>query len=154
MQGIVLHHTADFHTNGVLRELTGASGHRRASCHVVIDRDGTRFVLAEPTAITWHSGYSRWRGRDWCNTRTIGIEFMGNTLTTPLTEEQIRSAWEYCEPIMAKYGLKTKDITTHAEIRDAYIKAHPKRKVPAKVDITEEEFHRFLDRRHSSTHKK
>lgn len=144
VKGIVLHHTATTSTETALKIMAGPNPTGKVSCHVVIAPDGTRYVLAPPTAITWHAGKSRWNGRDWCNSFTVGIEFQGNTLTTPLTEEQIQSAIDYCLPIMQKYKLKESDIITHRQIRDEYIKTHPDKKASTKPDITPKEHERFL----------
>lgn len=144
VKAIVLHHTATPSTEVSLQLMADPKPGGKVSCHVVIAPDGTRYVLAPPTARTWHAGYSRLNGREWCNNFTVGIEFQGNTLEHPLTEEQIRSAIEYCRPIMKKYKLTKKDIVTHQQIRDEYIKAHPGKKIPSKGDITPEEYQRFL----------
>ena len=144
MKGIVLHHTATNSTQVSLAIMVGLEPKGKVSCHVLIAPDGTRYVLATPETITWHAGQSRLNERNNCNRFTVGIEFQGNTLEEPLTDAQIRSAIDYCLPIMKKYKLKEKDIVTHQQICDEFLKSHPKEKVPAKVDITPDEHARFL----------
>lgn len=143
VQGIVLHHTAASSINGALSALRDPRS--KVSAHVLIDKDGTRYILAQPTQITWHAGYSHFRGKNWCNNFTIGIEFQGNTCRTPLTEEQIQSAIDYILPIMSQYGIKEKNIVTHEFIRKEWNRVHPNRKQVMKVDITEKEYKRFRD---------
>lgn len=144
VKGIVLHHTAYEGPTATLIDAL-CSPNSGVSCHVVIDKDGTRYVLAPPEAVTWHAGYSYWRGRFRANLFMIGIEFQGNTLEEPLTDEQIESAIEYIRPIVKKYNIPKSEVVTHQMIRDAYRKAVPKnKKAWPKVDIVPEEYHRVL----------
>ena len=145
VKAIVLHHTATESTLSSLKIMTGSKPAGKVSCHVVIAPDGTRYILAPPELITWHAGWSMLNGRNNCNRFTVGIEFQGNTIEQPLTEDQIRSAIDYCLPIMKKYGLKISDIVTHKQIREEYLRNHHAKKVPAKPDITDEEHKRFKE---------
>lgn len=142
VEGIILHHTAVESGEKALDILTRpGSG---VSAHVLIDTDGTRYILASPEAVTWHAGKSRLNGREGCNDFTVGIEFQGNTVETPLTDKQIESAIDYILPIIRKYNIPMQNIATHQEIRTQYKKAHPKSKVPPKVDLTPDEYDRFM----------
>lgn len=145
MKAVVLHHTASKGTaEMVAREL--CKPNRGASCHVVIDTDGTRYVLANPEEIPFHAGYSKLGNRFRVNTFSLGIEFHGNTLERPLTNEQIESAVEYLRPIIKQYRIPAKNIVTHQMVRDAYMKAVPgNKKVHPKVDITPIEYDRVLN---------
>ncbi len=145
VEGIILHHTACASCRDALNIMTGSHPKGKVSCHVVIDTDGTRYILAEPEAITWHAGFSRFKNRNNCNKFTVGIEFQGNTCQSPLTDAQIKSAIDYCRPIMKKYNLKPSDIVTHEMIRKAYLQTHPHSKTPSKPDITQTEYKRFID---------
>ena len=143
VQGVVLHHTATFRIQDALGGL--CSPKRQVSCHSLIDRDGTRYILASPDKITHHAGNSMLDGKAWCNKFTIGIECQGNTCNRPLTEAQINSAIDYLLPIISKYGIPINKIVTHQQVRDNWLSAHPDRKdVPAKVDITPAEHQRFI----------
>lgn len=143
VQGVILHHTAEPTVERSLAILT--TNERNVSTHVVIDTDGTRYILAEPERVTYHAGLSVLNGRESCNKFTIGIEFQGNTLEKPLTEEQIYSAIEYLKPLIKKYDIPLENIVTHEMIRMAYKKKYPKKKCSGKVDITQEEYIRFMD---------
>lgn len=145
VKAVVLHHTASVGTGEmVARELCTPG--RGASCHVVIDTDGTRYVLADPEEIPFHAGYSKLGNRFRVNAFSIGIEFQGNTLERPLTDEQIESAVEYLRPIIKKYNIKAKNIVTHQMVRDAYMKAIPgNKKASPKVDITPIEYERVMN---------
>lgn len=140
--GIVLHHTAQETLEESLEILT--SPEKKAGAHVIIDSDGTRYIMAKPEVVTFHAGYSILNGREHCNNFTIGIEFQGNTLETPLTDHQIASAIQYVLPIMEKYHIPYQNIVTHGMIRAAYIEIHPEKRSTAKIDITLTEYVRFM----------
>ncbi len=142
VQGVILHHTALPTVRESLHELS--AGARGVGTHVVIDTDGTRYVMCPPTAVTFHAGKSILNGREHCNDFTIGIEFQGNTLEKPLTEEQIQSAIEYLLPIIREYNIPLSNIVTHESVRKTYKKQYPKDKVAGKVDITPTEYARFM----------
>lgn len=142
VEGIVLHHTATESGEKSLDILTDPES--GVSCHVMIDTDGSRYVLAPPEAITWHAGRSRLNGKDGCNNFTVGIEFQGNTVEEPLTDRQIESAVDYMLPIIEQYHIPLDNIVTHEQIRDNYRKAHPKTKTPTKVDVSSSEHDRIM----------
>ena len=83
-------------------------------------------------------------GKEGCNYFTIGIEFQGNTLEKPLTDDQIFSAIEYLKPLIKKYKIPIKNIVTHEMVRKAYNKKYPKKRCSGKVDITQTEYKRFM----------
>lgn len=142
MLGVILHHTALPSVEEALKELTRPKG---VSSHVVIDTDGTRYILAPPSAITYHAGLSILNGRERCNTFCIGVEFQGNTAQTPLTEEQIESGVEYLLPIITEHHIPLDNIVTHKMVRDNFIHHHPEKRCKNKVDISSSEYSRFMD---------
>ncbi len=142
VRGVVLHHTAEPTVQRSLDILTSVE--RGVGTHVVIDTDGTRYILCEPELVTFHAGKSVLNGRDSCNNFTIGIEFQGNTLERPLTDDQIKSGIEYLLPIIAKYHIPVENIVTHEMVRQAYKRRYPNRKCYNKVDITQKEYRRFM----------
>lgn len=142
VKGVVLHHTA---TPTLLRALSTLIDQKRGvGAHCVIDTDGTRYILCAPTAVTFHAGPSVLDGRESCNYFTIGIEFQGNTVKRPLTDDQIRSAIEYLLPLIKQYHIDLRYIVTHAMVRSAYKDLHPEARVYGKVDITPAEYRRFM----------
>lgn len=118
-QGVVLHHTA-FMGNDispVVRHLTRPNGE---SAHVVIGFNGERVVLAKPSQVTFHAGYSRWNNKNNVNDFMIGIEFQGDTNKKNLTQDQINSAIEYLLPILRDNNITLENITTHEHVRNLY----------------------------------
>ena len=142
VKGVVLHHTAEPTIAQSINVLTNKK--KNVGCHVLIDTDGTRYIMCEPTTIAYHAGYSRLGNRDRCNEFTIGIEFQGNTLEQPLTDHQIESAIEYLLPLIKQYNIPIGNIVTHEMVRTNYMKAYPKKKCCEKVDITQQEYERFM----------
>jgi N-acetyl-anhydromuramyl-L-alanine amidase AmpD len=140
--GVVLHHTALPTVEESLEILTSLE--RKAGTHVVIDTDGTRYIMAEPTMAAYHAGPSMLHGREGCNFFTIGIEFQGNTLESPLTDDQIASGIDYLLPIMTKYNIPWWNVVTHEMVRNAYREKHPDKRCNVKVDITLSQYVRFL----------
>lgn len=140
--GVVLHHTALTTLEETFDILTNPE--KKAGTHVVIDTDGTRYIMAEPTVVTYHAGLSILNGRERCNLFTIGIEFQGNTLEKPLTNDQIASGIQYLLPIISKYHIPLENIVTHEKVRMAYIEKYPEKRNLAKIDITSTEYLRFM----------
>lgn len=142
VEGVILHHTAEPTVQRSLDILTNSP--RRVGTHCVIDTDGTRYIMCKPEVVTYHAGLSVLNGKEDCNNFTIGIEFQGNTLVAPLTENQMKSAIEYLRPIIKKYNIPYSNIVTHEMIRQAYKKKHPQKRCSGKVDITQTEYKRFM----------
>jgi N-acetyl-anhydromuramyl-L-alanine amidase AmpD len=140
--GVILHHTAEPTVENALAILTSRA--KGVGAHVVIDTDGTRYIMAKPTVAVYHAGLSILNGRESCNYCTVGIEFQGNTVEAPLTEDQIASGIEYLLPIMAKYKIPLENVVTHEMVRTAYMQKYPKKRCKDKVDITPTEYQRFM----------
>lgn len=143
VEGVILHHTAEPTVEKSLSVLTSTK--KKVGTHVVIDTDGTRYIMASPETVTYHAGLSVLNGKTGCNYFTIGIEFQGNTLEKPLTQDQINSAIEYLKPLISKYKIPLRNIVSHEMIRKAYMKKYPRKRCSGKVDITPIEYKRFMN---------
>ena len=143
-QGIILHHTAEPTIERSLAVLTSLE--KKVGTHVVIDTDGTRYILAPLTAVTYHAGKSILNGRERCNNFCIGVEFQGNTAQVPLTKEQIGSAVEFLLPLITERHIPLDNIVTHKMVRDNFIHHHPtEKRCKTKVDISSSDYSRFMD---------
>lgn len=142
VQGIVLHHTGNASIENSLNTLCDPKKH--TSCHVLIDRDGTRYILAPATAITHHAGRSMWHDQNACNTFMLGVMFQGNTTLWPLTAEQIDSAVEYMLYMILKYNVPLENIVTHEMVRNEWMKENPKIRIDKEDDITQKEYNRVM----------
>ena len=152
VEGVILHHTAEPTVKRSLEVLT--STEKKVGTHVVIGTDGTRYIMCEPEVVTYHAGRSILNGEEGCNYFTIGIEFQGNTLEKPLTQDQIDSAIEYLLPIIKKYHISVSNIVTHEMVRNAYKERYPDKKCWGKVDITQPEYKRFMQALRAAMYKK
>ena len=139
--GVILHHTALPTIDEALHELTRPHG---VSSHVVIDYDGTRYIMAPPTAVTFHAGLSLLNDRERCNYFTIGLEFQGNTEEASLTNDQVKSGVDYLLPLIRQYHIPLSNIVTHKMVRDNYMQKYPEKRCKDKVDITQEDYERFM----------
>lgn len=138
-QGVVLHHTG-YEEDDLGGVTSRFSAQGNSSAHVVIGYNGDRRIFANPDDVTFHAGESRHKGRENVNDFMLGIEFQGNTLKKPLTEEQIKSAVEYLRPLIQKYKISIDDITTHERVRSDYLREHGKRSAETKIDISPRDY--------------
>ena len=143
VKGVILHHTAEPTIERSLGVLTNTQ--KKVGTHCVIDTDWKIYIMCSPTTVTYHAGWSILNGMEGCNNFTIGIEFQGNTLDKPLTQDQINSAIEYLLPLIKKYHIPIANIVSHKMVRDAYKKKYPKKRCAGKVDITDIEYKRFMN---------
>ena len=151
---VVFHHTA--YMNKDLSSVIHDMADRKSenSAHMLIGFDGVRVRMANPSQVAFHAGHSVFNGVEEANNFSIGIEFQGNTITTPLTEQQIESAIEYLEPLIKMYNIRLEDVTTHEIVRELFLKEHPERrkktkdksKVWGKPDVTAKEFNRLVNK--------
>lgn len=150
VKGIVNHHTGEYPGgfSQIYRDFESSHGTDNArSAHVVIEPNGTRHILATPTQVTFHGGYSRWNGQNNVNDFMIGVEFQGDTNRKPLTDQQIQSYVEYVKPIIRQYGIPYENIVTHQNVRDDYnrwAQSNGLPTVPSKPDINRENQQRLL----------
>lgn len=142
VRGVILHHTALPTIERSLEVLTLPVN--KVSTHCLIDTDGTRYILCAPDVVAYHAGLSLLNGREKCNEFTIGVEFQGNTVEKPLTDDQINSALEYLIPIINDYQIPLDSIVTHEMVRTNYMNKYPEKKIKDKCDITAPEYERVM----------
>jgi len=111
-KAIVLHHTAEQDT-AQTTSIKGFLNKGGNSAHVIIKKDGSRQVFANPDQVTFHAGESEFKGRENLNDFAIGVEFAGNTMQTRLTPSQIDSFVEYILPIIQKNNIPLENIASH-----------------------------------------
>lgn len=144
-KGAVLHYTA-FQGN----DMQGVTDHfmnpkSGASSHVVIGKNGERRIFADKDAVTFHAGWSSFNGRENVNDFMQGIEFMASGPNERLTDEQVQSAVEYLLPLIREYNIPLENITTHEEVRNQYIKAHPRERRPTKSDLSPSQYNQVIE---------
>jgi N-acetylmuramoyl-L-alanine amidase len=77
---IVIHYTAGSSGSSSANWLCNPQA--KASAHLVVDKSGKVFQLAPLNVKTWHAGESQWKGRQWLNNYSIGIEIDNAGLLT------------------------------------------------------------------------
>ncbi|WP_428100038.1 1,6-anhydro-N-acetylmuramyl-L-alanine amidase AmpD [Candidatus Rariloculus sp.] len=88
----------------------------RVSAHVLISRDGTLTQYVAFTDRAWHAGESGYRGRDWCNDFSVGIELEGAD-DIPYAGAQYRALAKLVDALRRTYSsLRTAEIVGHCDI--------------------------------------
>jgi N-acetylmuramoyl-L-alanine amidase len=136
---LVLHDTAGRLEKGSSVEWF-ASKDCNTSAHIVVERDGSVTQMVPFNRKAFHAGRSSWKGREFCNSFSIGIEIVNpgaldrngkawfnETFADcvakdtkehgaghkwmPYTPEQVQAVTELCKAIADKYDIE--DITAH-----------------------------------------
>jgi hypothetical protein len=112
---VVLHHTG-----GDLKSSMARFNKGDASAHVIIDADGTAYVLGDPNQVAKHAGVSYYNGQKAINKNSIGIEFVspGETKGWKPNAKQLSAFNEYMGYVNKEYGMsfKPEQIVTHTDI--------------------------------------
>lgn len=137
---IVVHDTAGRSFDSSLSWMMNPAA--KASAHLLIGRGGEIVQMGAFNQKLWHAGSSRWKGRQYCNGFSVGIEFdnpgildrngrawfgttysdavpfstetHGTGAALPYTEAQLETGAEVVLAIARKYGIT--DLAAHFEI--------------------------------------
>jgi len=111
---IVLHATAGRTDRGDVSWVQSPAA--KASYHVLIGRDGRRYVCVADTKRAWHAGVSTWEGVHNVNDFSLGLAWCNrHDGTERLTPQQVAAAQEVVREWVATYPTITA-IVTHKEI--------------------------------------
>lgn len=120
--GVVFHHSCGTWEGdiGWIMNSSNPSKGIYASYHCLIKQNGDRVVFGEDTKRMWHSGRSKWNGKNSCNEFMLGCAFSGNTYPNEkfgalLNEDQINSALEWLEPRWEKWEFSLPWMTDHRQ---------------------------------------
>ena len=92
------------------------------SSHYLIPQENPAHVyqLVDENRRAWHAGVSQWYGRTYLNNASIGVEIVnrGNESGTwePYTPGQIRALTVLLKDIIARHGIKPRDVVGHSDI--------------------------------------
>lgn len=89
--------------------------HLRVSAHCLIRRDGEIVQYVPFDKRAWHAGVSYYRGREWCNDFSIGIELEGTDIV-PYTDKQYQRLAEIAISLQRLYPGITDNMTGHSDI--------------------------------------
>lgn len=90
-EGVILHDTVSANASGPLSWLCNKLS--KASCHLLIDRDGTIYQLVPFNREAWHAGKSQLDGRTGVNRFSVGIELVNPGRLEKIGEDQYRSTF-------------------------------------------------------------
>jgi len=89
------------------------------SAHYFIARNGDVYNLVDDNKKAWHAGYSCWKGQEFLNPNSIGIE-LGNTGVEGnedgYTDQQYDSLILLLKYIKKRYNIKPENIIAHSDI--------------------------------------
>jgi len=113
---IIIHATATAGEKSPLDWLT-REDKVKVSAHYVIAKDGKVYGLVDENDIAWHCGLSEWRGKQFVNTFSIGIELVNlNDGVDEYTEKEIASCAKLCAEICAERNISVSDVVGHADV--------------------------------------
>ena len=108
---IVIHYTASNNNDGDINWLT--SKQSKVSAHVVVAKDGTIVQLLPFNIKGWHAGVSKYRGREYVNSFSVGIENTG--LGDEWPEPQVVANRELIRALFDAYpGMM--DVVGHSDV--------------------------------------
>lgn len=123
--GLILHHTGSANEEGDWYWLS----HYHAdpvSVQKMIRRNGTITKIVRENLIAFHAGYSRYKGRDGCNSFMMGYEICNRgTGSERYSDAQYESVALSVAYDCARYHISDDWVTSHKMVRDLYLAAHP-----------------------------
>lgn len=86
-----------------------------ASAHFMIDREGMICQLVPLDFQAYHAGRSSYRGHQYLNRWSIGIENIGHDKAN-FTDDQYQANARLCRELMDRYQMRYQDIVGHSDI--------------------------------------
>lgn len=86
-----------------------------ASAHFMIDREGVIRQLVPLDFQAYHAGRSSYRGHQYLNRWSIGIENIGHDKAN-FTDDQYQANAGLCRELMSRYRMRYEDIVGHSDI--------------------------------------
>ena len=91
----------------------------RVSSHYVIEEDGQVWNLVPEERRAWHAGISSWRGREWLNDCSIGIEIVNPGHEwgyRPFPAAQMAAVTSLCLQILARHPIPAWNVVGHSDV--------------------------------------
>ena len=85
------------------------------SCHWLIDRDGAVTGLVEEGRRAWHAGAARWGDVVDVNSRSVGIELVGDG-RAPFPEAQMAALERLLAEVTARHPVPSERILGHSDV--------------------------------------
>ena len=114
---LVLHYTGMKSGKAALDWLTCEES--RVSCHYLVFEDGLTVQMVPESVKAWHAGISSWRGRDNCNTFSVGIEIVnpGHEFGyRGFPDAQIKAVNALAADIVKRNAIPARNVVAHSDI--------------------------------------
>lgn len=112
---VVLHATATRGLDSPKAHLCDPAA--KVSAHYLIDLDGTIYHLVHESNIAWHAGESVWKGKEWVNNFSVGIEMVNaNDGAMAYPEAQLAACAALVAAICKEHEVKLEDVIGHVDI--------------------------------------
>jgi N-acetylmuramoyl-L-alanine amidase len=111
---IVLHATESRDTEQDINWLQSKAS--EASCHDLVDRDGTYYRLVDVNKRAWHAGKSAFHGMPDVNDFSIGIELANDSHGEPFPEVQLEAAAALVATYVLRFSIPLDRITRHRDV--------------------------------------
>lgn len=114
---VVMHATATDGIDSPRRWLCDPAS--QASAHYLIGKTGHVLHLVREENVAWHAGYSAWKGRQFVNAFSVGIELVNrNDGVDEYPEDQLAAAAELVAAICRDHGVRLEDVVGHVDVVD------------------------------------
>ena len=114
---LVLHYTGMQSGQAAIDRLRDPAA--RVSSHYVIEESGAVWHLVPETRRAWHAGISAWRGHEWLNNRSIGIEIVNPGHQwgyRPFPTAQMEAVRRLCLAILGRRPIPPRNVVGHSDV--------------------------------------
>lgn len=89
----------------------------KVSAHYLIGTDGTIYHLVHEANVAYHAGESVWKGVEWVNHFSVGIELVNlNDGVAPYPEAQLAACAALVAAVCEDHGVAPEDVVGHRDI--------------------------------------
>lgn len=114
---LILHYTGMPSAQAALDRLCDPAA--RVSSHYVVDEDGAVCRLVAEQHRAWHAGVSCWRGHNWLNDRSVGIEIVNPGHEwgyRPFPALQMAAVCDLCVGITGRHPIPARNVVGHSDV--------------------------------------
>ena len=114
---VVLHYTGMKSADEAMTRMKNS--HAEVSAHYCINENGRVYKLVDEKYKAWHAGVSHWRGRDYLNNNSIGIEIVNPGHEhgyRPFSYEQGDAVTELVSQIFQRHNIDVRNVVGHSDI--------------------------------------
>lgn len=142
LSSVIVHTTNNSQKNTkIWNEATFIRDSPDVSCHDLIGKDGSIYVILPPNMQAWHAGVAL---KNFTNPYSLGFEIHCSVGETPTQAQKDALAWRL-QQYIGPYGLQAADIDTHRAV------ALPKGRKSDPENWPDAEFYPWRDRLFAST---